>query len=323
MKRTKNKAQLTGQSSSSGVGDLFALSAAKKFLGGKYDAKRITIKGSDVESKTAIHYLNPRNQDALTIEAVADIYESIVVNGVSQEGIAVRKDGQYLVLDSSRRRFCCINGKVDFPLWVIDGEPSEQELLRLINDSQEVKRWSYPEHGEYLLKIAKLKGLSVEKLSVAELAENLGMGKESLRKRLESLNIVKALREVFVDYEGIPNSFYGKIAGCQRKLIKGNFDVESFARDLLGRLGVLDKSNSIKDQQLITLKIMEELVNEHIDVEKTPKWKEQLLGNFDQKDISAKRKVSKDGRKTIYELTRLPADKQKQIDEFMNQILTS
>ncbi|MCC4820960.1 hypothetical protein LMH81_31040, partial [Vibrio lentus] len=82
-------------------------------------------------------------------------------------------------------------------------------------------------------------------------------------------------------------------------------------------------SNSIKDQQLITLKIMEELVNEHIDVEKTPKWKEEQLGNFDQKDISAKRKISKDGRKTIYELTRLPADKQKQIDDFMNQILTS
>ncbi len=320
-RKTSKKAQLTGQSSSSSVSDLL-VSTTKSYLSGKYTARRLVVNGSDVESKTCIHYLNPRNQDALTIEAVNDIYDSIIENGVSQEGVAIEIDGKYHLLDSSRRRYCCVIGAVNLPLWVIDGEPSDQELLKLINDSQEVKRWSYPEHAKYLLKIADLKGISVESLNISESAKLLSIGKESLRKRLESLQIAPELLEVFVDYEGIPNTFYGKIAKCQRKLLKNNIKLVDFVKEINKELKSSNKGISINDRQLQTMKLLEKLADEKDNAVVSPQWEEERIGTFTQKDIWAKRKVSKDGRKTIYELTRLPAEKQKEIDDFIRQALS-
>lgn len=118
----------------------------RTYLNGALTAKRVVVQSSEVESKTDIHPLNPRNQEALTLDAVRDIFPSIQENGVNQEGVAVKcpSTGKLLLLDASRRRFSCIHCDADLPLWELQDEVSDEQILAIINDSQEVKRWSYP-----------------------------------------------------------------------------------------------------------------------------------------------------------------------------------
>lgn len=317
MKRGNKSVVANGKSSSG----LSSLVAKKTYLNGELKAKREVVKGRDISSKTDIHYLNPRNQEALTLDAVSDIYPSIKENGVNTEGVAVERDGKFLVLDASRRRFCCIEGEQDLPLWVIEGEPTDTQLLKIINDSQEVKKWSYPEHGEYLIKIAKLKGLDVEALKIDELAKELGLGRESLRKRLESLDISADLRMVFPDYEGIPNAYYGELAKVQRSITKAKKDVA----DLVGAFSTKIKkevyTGSVSERQKKILDALKEFVSHSLGKKGGSAWTEKNLGIFDVKGVSAKRKTSKDGRKTVFEFNRLPAEVQRKINDLVEQVL--
>ncbi|MHB9958805.1 MULTISPECIES: ParB family protein [Vibrio harveyi group] len=307
-----NKGNVSNGKSSSNVSSLIV---KKDYLNGTLKAKREVVKGKDIELKTEIHYLNPRNQEALTLEAVSDIYSSIKENGVSTEGVAIERDGKYRILDASRRRFCCIESVQDLPLWVIEGDPTDAQLLRIINDSQEVKKWSYPEHGHYLLKIANIKGLDVKLMKIDELSNELGIGRESLRKRLESLDIDISLRTVFVDYEGIPNSYYSELAKLQRSLLKANFDVanevEKFKAKLSGNL----IEGSLSERQKKTLDMLKDFVNDLTKGSKhAAQWTICELGHFDNKRAGVKRKVNESTRKTVYEFTRLPKDLQAEID---------
>ncbi|EJV0278490.1 TPA: ParB family protein [Vibrio parahaemolyticus] len=314
-----SKGNVTNGKSSSGVGSLLV---KKHYLNGALKAKREIVRGKDIESKTSIHYLNPRNQEALTLEAVSDIYSSIKDNGVSTEGIAIEKDSKYYVLDASRRRFCCIESNQDLPLWVIEGEPTDAQLLKIINDSQEVKKWSYPEHGEYLLKIAKIKSLDVKSMKIDELSNELGIGRESLRKRLESLDIDISLRTIFVDYEGIPNSYYGELAKLQRNLVKANMDVSSEIEKFKTTLANDVVEGSVSERQRKTLDMLKIFVNELTKVSSRSSWVTSSLGHFENKRTSVKRKVNDNTRKTVYEFTRLPKELQAEIDMLIEEKLS-
>lgn len=317
MKRGTKGSVVNGKSSSG----LSGLLAKKTYLNGELKAKREVVKGKDISSKTDIHYLNPRNQEALTLDAVSDIYPSIKENGVNTEGVAVEKDGKFYVLDASRRRFCCIEGDQDLPLWVIEGEPTDPQLLKIINDSQEVKKWSYPEHGEYLIKIAKLKKLDIETLKLEELAKELGLGKESLRKRLESLNISDELRMVFPDYEGIPNTYYSELAKIQRSITKSEKDAVELLERFNHKLKNLELTGSVFERQKKTLEALKEFASHFLGKKSGSAWTEKNLGSFDVKGMSAKRKISKDGRKVVFEFNRLPAEVQRKINDLVEQTL--
>ncbi len=313
MKRPGGKGSIANGKSSSGVGSLVGVT--KTYLNGKLKAKRIIVKAKDIESKTDIHYLNPRNQDALTLDAVSDILPSIRESGVSTEGVAIEKDGKYYVLDASRRRFCCVESEQDLPLWLIEGEPTDTQLLKIVNDSQEVKKWSYPEHGLYLLNIAKRQKLDVEKMKVDDLAKELGIGRESLRKRLESLEVNTELRTIFVDYEGIPNGYYSDLAKLQRLLTQMKLNISEQMKVFKSKLEALSIDGSVSERQKKTLEALKEFVNDltkNSDTE--PKWIEKELGSFENKRSNVKRKVNEKTRKTVYEFTRLPKALQAKID---------
>ncbi|MFA1567123.1 chromosome partitioning protein ParB, partial [Vibrio kanaloae 5S-149] len=86
-------------------------------------AERVIVKADELEVKTAIHPLNPRRQESLTLDSVRDIFSSIQEEGVHTEGVATKDEhGVYQLLDSSRRRFTCVLAQKDLPLWVIEGK---------------------------------------------------------------------------------------------------------------------------------------------------------------------------------------------------------
>nr|QTX13920.1 Chromosome (plasmid) partitioning protein ParB [Klebsiella pneumoniae] len=58
--------------------------------------------------KTLVHELNPRNQEAVDDLSTREILPLIKENGVTTEAIAVYRDGQFYLIEGSRRRFCCI-----------------------------------------------------------------------------------------------------------------------------------------------------------------------------------------------------------------------
>ncbi len=314
------KDSITQGKSSSGLGGLVA--ATKTYLKGQLKARRVVVKGEDVKLKTDTHYLNPRNQEALTFDAVSDIYDSIVENGVTVEGIAIEKDGKYYVLDSSRRRFCCIKGKVDLPLWVIEGVASDTQLLKMINDSQEVKKWSYPEHAKYLLKIADLKSIDTQQLKIDDLAKELGMGRESLRKRLESLDIHDDIRMVFVDYEGIPNTYYGELAKLQRQLTKVKANISEQVGVFTSKMASLSIEGTVSERQKLTLDALKKFVADTTKSGTKAKWVEKELGSFTNARTKVMRKVNDSTRKTVYEFTRLPKELQEEIDALIEAKLT-
>ena len=325
--RNKDKSKLLRSGSKSGISSLKGASEnVRTFLNGNWKAKRVVIPSRDIESKTDIHPLNPRNQDALTIEAVRDIYSSIIKNGVNQEGIAVRckSTGRLMLLDASRRRFVCLQAEVELPLWELIGDVSDEDILAIINDSQEVKRWSYPEHAQYLFRIARRKGIDVDTAKLEDLASALSIGRESLRKRIAANNVVLPLRQVFVDFEGIPNSYYSDLIKLQRDLEKNHVDIADSMKSFSKVLQFPVDCMSITDRQKITLEQLKLFIAESLNVKTKPKeWKKESLASFDKKGSYATLSQSPDRNKMKIELARIGADKEKQILEFIKSILNT
>lgn len=295
----------------------------RTYLNGAIKAKRVVIAHADIEAKTGIHPLNPRNQDALTLESVSDIYSSIKENGVNVEGVAIKNptSGKYELLDASRRRFTCIHAGSDLPFWELLGDVSDEQILAIINDSQEVKRWSYPEHASYLLTVAERKGIDVGNAKIEDLAAALGMGRESLRKRLMAHNVSLELRKVFVDYEGIPNAYYADLAKLQRDLEKSNKDIRSEMLAFKVQLEDKPLDGELVDKQKATLDLLKEFVAKAVNQKSKPQWDTQLLAKFDDKKAYARASKSPDGKSMKYEFSRVGADSMKKIDAYIRAVL--
>ncbi len=323
--RNTNKSKLLASGSKSGISSLKGLSGnTRTFLTGKVKATRIIVLSSDIESKTGIHPLNPRNQEALTLEAVRDIYPSIKANGVNQEGVAIRcqSSNRLLLLDASRRRFTCLHAGVDLPLWELQGDLTDEDILAIINDSQEVKRWSYPEHAQYLFKVAERKGIDVKSAKLEELASALSIGRESLRKRIAANNVSIALREVFVDFEGIPNAYYSELAKLQRELEKSQLAIEDVMVRFIDEVKLPSESLSVDDMQKLTLENLKSFVSEVLNVKKKNKdWKKESLALFDKKGCYATVSQSPDRNKLKIEFSRIGAEKEKQILDYIKTVL--
>lgn len=318
----KGKSLLTGSAKSRT--SILTSNQTRTYLNGAVTAKRVVIPASEVELKTDIHPLNPRNQEALTLDAVRDIFPSIYENGVNQEGVAVRCPitGKLLLLDASRRRFSCIKGGVDLPLWELQEDVSDDQMLGIINDSQEVKRWSYPEHARYLLTIAERKGIDVENTKIEDLATALSIGRESLRKRIEAHNVDLSMRKVFVDFEGIPNSFYGTLAKYQRAILKDGKKVNELMKKFKANLPEL--SDDVSESQRNTLNLLKAFVEENTTGKpKKAVWTTSKLAEFENKNTYAKVSRSADRNTIKFELSRVGAEKMKKIEVYIKRVLSS
>lgn len=281
------------------------------FVSGKSaTAERVVVKAEELEVKTAIHPLNPRRQKSLTLDSVRDIFPSIHAEGVHTEGVAIKDQyGTYQLLDSSRRRFACVYAKKDLPLWVIEDNVEQADLIAFIKTTQSVKRLSYRELGADYQSI--MDTLQFKKID--ELAEHLNIGRETCRKRLAAATIDQKLIEVFPDCEGIPNSYYAKIARIEKQLGKESISVTQFIKSLNVKFEI---DFSIEDKQNYVLKLMEALISKNKD---KVSWKTETLVSFNDKNKYAKVLRSSDKRGLKIELNRLPAALYDEIIQFIEQ----
>ena len=311
--RHDDKSMYLTKGSSSGLKNLQGTKVKRTFCDGRVEAERVVIKASEIETKTDIHPLNPRNQYALTMESVRDIFESIQVRGVDTEGIAVLcpDTKKYLLADSSRRRFCCIEGNKDLPLWVLSMPVSDADILEIIKDSQKTKRWSYREEGLTYLKVKNERGLK----KIEELAEVLNIGRETLRKKLQAAEINHLLLEQFPDYEGIPNTFYKALARSEKTIDKAGLEVKEFVKQLKKKLPSLS-GDTERDQSKV-LQTIVSFSDSLLNGAQKPEWDVSDIIKFDDKKKYAKKKTSPDGNVVKYEFSRLNSEMMKEIDKLI------
>ncbi|MGR5310833.1 chromosome partitioning protein ParB (plasmid) [Photobacterium damselae subsp. damselae] len=277
--------------------------------GAKVTASRIVVPSHDIQEKTSIHELNPRCQASLSLDSVRDILPSIEAEGVYTEGVAIKdSDGIYQLIDSSRRRYCCLTVCKDLPLWVIDGDVSRDDLLSFIDTTQSVKRLSYRELGMNYQSIMVDNALT----KLEELADYLSIGRETCRKRLVAASIDQKLINVFPDCEGIPNTFYAKLAKIEKSLIKDSQDIDQFIESVISDF-VADNL-PVEDKQKLILKEMEE----KLPNKKTKNtWTTKVLADFEDKNTYAKVMYSNDKRGLKIELNRLPSNLYQDIVDYI------
>ncbi|WP_299006874.1 ParB family protein [uncultured Shewanella sp.] len=272
-----------------------------------------------ITNKTHIHPLNPRNQDALNDTTLQDILESIAKNGVTTEIIAIRDKNEKLsIIEGSRRRFCCIKSKTDLPAWVLPDVLTYEDIKELIQASQTSKRFSYREVGLDYLRQMEDNGFTTNE----ELAKKLKTSVETIRKRIQAAKINKAILELFPDYEGIPNTFYTKLAKIEKTLIKSNTDVHAFCH-LVTQLIELNSSDTISNKQQNVMKVIKLTLEKETNSKKEPQWNTKNFTTFEDKNKYARVSKNKDGRLVKMEFSRLSVDVIDQIENEIQRILVT
>ncbi|MFO6005254.1 hypothetical protein, partial [Pseudomonas aeruginosa] len=90
------------------------------------------------------------------------------------------------------------------------------------------KRFSYREVGIKYLEIMKNKGFKTNE----ELASYLKIGIESIRKRIQAEKISKELIRIFPDSEGIPNTYYSKLARIEKTANANNIPLTELTSEV-------------------------------------------------------------------------------------------
>lgn len=294
---------------------LFILSGGKKL-----EAEHIIVPGSDVEELTLVHELNPRNQDAVDDLSTRELLPKIKERGVDSEAIAVLRNGIYYLVEGSRRRFCCIKCKADLPLWVFNEELSDSDISSIYNAAQTSKKFSYREMGFKYKEIIDREELKTNE----ELAKYLGIGLESVRRRIQAANIDHELIKVFPDCEGIPNSFYSKLANIQKRATANSIPIDKITSEILFDKHYYNQNTNLEETQrsiLIGLQsILKDLTPDSSD--SNPAWVSSDIVTFDNKDTYARVKKSSDGRKVNFEFNRVNKELLDEIERLIKMKIT-
>ncbi|PMH44883.1 hypothetical protein BCU68_12125 [Vibrio sp. 10N.286.49.B3] len=315
---TTSKSDYLGKKGSkSGIGGLLKDRSITKTFdfpdGSKVQAKRVVIPAENVADKTKKHPKNLRSADGLTLDAVRDIYDSILKGGVNLEGIAIKcpDTGTYLLLDSSRRQFCCIKAKKDLPLWELPSL-NEYQIESLISDAQKSKSWSWREEGMEWIRIRDEKGFT----TIDELAKHLGRGKETVRKRVQAGEINALLIQCLPDPEGIPTKFYPALAKIERQL-KDESAINMVVESL--KLDSIAENDDVTVRQNAILEALKE--KSQPSTNKPISWEKRPLASL-PKGCSATIAQSSDGRSTKIEFTRVNKTKVDAIRAFIEKTLS-
>lgn len=284
--------------------------------GRKVEAEHTIISESKVEINTIVHPMNPRNQIALDKDAVRDILDQIRNRGVDKEGVAIQEGEKYLIIEGSRRRYCCIETHQDFPLWVVHEKLTTKEIYEIINASQSSKKFSYRELGtQYLKQMQEFNFVTNESF-----AEYLNTSTETVRKRIQAAKIDNNLINIFPDAEGIPNSFYSRLARVEKILKKQNIDLDSILNKIKKEIQ-FDKSIDVDNQQNQLMRQLDATVQKILGAKKDKIWDTYDLEVFDNKDKYAKVSRNSNGRKVRFEFNRLNSNLVQEIESVIIECL--
>lgn len=316
-----NAPKRTEVSHRSGLQGLKAQPRLKKLFtlhnGRKLEAEHIIVPAEKVELETAVHPLNPRNQEALTVNAVRDILKDIEARGVDTEGVAVKRNGVYLLIEGSRRRFCCIRSAKEFPLWVLPDDLNTDDINSIISATQTSRRFSYREVGFKYLKEMEEHGF----VTNDELAQYLGISHVSVSKRIQAAKIDSNLIALFPDYEGIPNSYYNRLSRLQKYIEKNLFSLDEVVENTREEIRDLDISDISEAQKFVMEKIT--TVVEKLDIKPPNKgWDTRELATFTNKDKYARISKNASGRKIRFEFNRMNSELIEEIERFIKTKLS-
>ncbi|MBD2812629.1 peptide transporter [Xenorhabdus sp. Vera] len=294
---------------------LFTLSGGRKV-----EAEHVVINADQIASQTVIHEMNPRNQKALDDHAVRDILEQIRLRGVDTEGVAIKHDNKFFLIEGSRRRYCCLKTKADMPLWVLPDDLTVEDINELINASQSSKKFSFREVGKQYQEKMKSLGFNTNE----ELGRYLGLSVESIRKRIQAALVDERLISIFPDSEGIPNSFYSRLAKIQKLAEKSKLNLDDLCAEIAIETEVTDvrdseiegKQRSIMDNLTVALELMTSNTQ-------AKGWETTDLISFDNKDKYARISRSANGRKVKFEFNRLNSNLLKEIEQLITERLKS
>lgn len=282
-------------------------------------AEYVVIKAEDVKEKTTAHALNRRAQEALSLEAVADILPSIQDEGIKQEGVAVfnNKTNKYELIDSSRRRFCAIEAKKDLPLWVLVTSPTPKQIADYVSQTQLVKFFSWREDGFWYLEQAKAAELAANDFSgIGKIVNKSG---ETVRKKIQAANVNEFLISIFPDREGIPTKFYSELAKVEKKLVKHSQSIPVFASECASSFAT--ESTDVSNVQN---ELLQHLIIQADSLGGKPKPKsgrKTELAEFADKDKFARISISANGNRAKIDLSRIGKADMDAIEAFIvNQL---
>ena len=286
----------------SGLANLKSPPRIKKLFtlhnGRKLEAEHVTVAAENVATETAVHPMNPRNQEALTTNAVRDIL--------------------YLLIEGSRRRFCCIAAQKDLPLWVLPDDLSAEDIKAIITAAQTSRRFSYREVGLQYLELMQEKGFTKNE----ELALFLGISHVSVFKRIQAARIDGSLIALFPDYEGIPNSFYSRLSKLQKYVESNLFILADVVDRVKEEIANLDISDIPEAQKIVMAQITKAV--ELLDQKPPAKsWETRDLANFANKDKYARISKNASGRKVRFEFNRMSTELMAEIEAFITDKLSS
>lgn len=213
-------------------------------------ASLVYIKASELESKLAVHPLNPRNQDELSRESVDDIYDKIKEQGIIEGGIAIfnADTGKSELLEGSRRYWCAKDLGIDMPVFKITSPVSDKEIISLIHSVESKKDVSDRERGQSYIKLMDKMGFT----SNEELANYLNYSTETVRKRINAAKIDRRLITLFPDYNGIPNAYYPKLSKKEKEIAKAGIDIDTLSEQVAKKVSAIDLPT--KEKQAAVLK---------------------------------------------------------------------
>ncbi|MCL9783341.1 hypothetical protein M9194_18070 [Vibrio sp. S4M6] len=280
-----------------------------KLESGIYKAVRHVIAPDDIETKTRSHTLNPRNQEALNYDAASSIIESIREKGIDTDCLGIwSSDNQtILVIEGSLRRYCAIETKQPYPIWVLPSDSaSSSDIRSLIRDAHSLKPHSLRERGQSMMVEASEHGVEPTTLTINELASLLSIGRETVRKAIQALKVDEELLHIFPDYEGIPNSFYAKLAKVEKALKKFGSNIQSFKDSILTDKEIkscsqLDKS----ERQELVMTVMERQVLALKGAGSAKSETVEDIVHFSSKDKHIRKRVSASGKNIKFEFSRM------------------
>lgn len=130
----------------------------------------ITVPYSEILQRTQVYHGNDRFQENLNEISVSDILQTIREKGLQYPAVGKRdENGNIIVLDGSRRRFCCNLAKKDFLIYVTDKiieDEHSQFMSRIANQSKPLSLFELGASYEKMLADGKYK--DAKELAVGE-----------------------------------------------------------------------------------------------------------------------------------------------------------
>ncbi|MCL9781793.1 hypothetical protein M9194_10175 [Vibrio sp. S4M6] len=272
----------------------------------------VTVDPESILKRTHVHGSNDREQEALhNPESLSDLMSSIGHTGNFLPGVAnLRDDGDFDVMDGSRRRLSTYYKRVPYRLYVPREQISMADAKYVADLSLLQKALSYREKGRANAKVMQNNGFTeVKELAVYLYGNGYDRSEyETLRVQISAAQIPLSLCELIPDYNNLTVRQYKVLIKVNDTFQEKPNDLLEFIHSLKSRLDGVDpgKALTVKKRKAALVSEIEtarlEFLNKSKSGENTTGTVVTTLAKFKDKNKSIK-KVTK-GESTTFQFKR-------------------